>query len=186
MAVFTKLQQEDDTESFAQLDAVESAGSLPKIEQEEGLNGTDNISGKSDTTLIDSGSVDHSYKAEVMAQISLAFPVCCTFLMRKSVDIVSVMFVGRLGSHYLSAAGIAAVTSNVSGNSMIVGLAGALSTICSQAYGSKDMITFSLAPQRAVLILAVVICIPISVLWWYSAPVMVALGQVIMNHTRLM
>ena len=61
---------------------------------------------------------------------------------------------------------------------MIVGLAGALSTICSQAFGSKDMISFNIAPQRAVLILLAVVCVPISVLWWFSSPVMVALGQV--------
>ena len=120
----------------------------------------------------------HSYRAEVMAQIQLAFPVCCTFVLRKSVDIVSLIYVGHLKSNYLSAAGIAAVTSNVTGNSMVIGLAGALSTICSQAYGSKDFKTFSIAPQRAVLILGLFICTPISFLWWYSEPVMIALGQV--------
>jgi MatE len=122
--------------------------------------------------------VKHSYRAEIMAQIQLAFPVCCTFVLRKSVDIVSLIYVGHLKSNYLSAAGIAAVTSNVTGNSMVIGLAGALSTICSQAYGSKDFRTFSVAPQRAVLILGLFICTPISFLWWYSEPVMIALGQV--------
>jgi hypothetical protein len=122
--------------------------------------------------------VEHSYRAEVMAQIQLAFPVCCTFVLRKSVDIVSLIYVGHLKSNYLSAAGIAAVTSNVTGNSMVIGLAGALSTICSQAYGSKDFRTFSVAPQRAVLILGLFICTPISFLWWYSESVMIALGQV--------
>ena len=181
MAIFKKLDQEDDMESFSNLDTAEDVEPpLPTIDKEDGVGLTENTCGKNDTAPID--STEHSYRAEIMAQMSLAFPVCCTFVMRKSVDIVSVMFVGRLGPHYLSAAGIAAVTSNVSGNSMIVGLAGALSTICSQAYGSKDMVSFSLAPQRAVLILAVVVCAPISVLWWYSAPVMVALGQVIIMN----
>ena len=150
--------------------------SFTKLEQEDDLAPMGGISEK-DQTVLESEKV-HTYQAEVLGQIKLAFPVCCTFVMRKSVDIVSVMFVGRLGSHYLSAAGIAAVTSNVSGNSMIVGLAGALSTICSQAFGSKDMISFNIAPQRAVLILLAVVCVPISVLWWFSSPVMVALGQV--------
>ena len=122
--------------------------------------------------------VSHSYKEEVLAQIQLAFPVCCTFVMRKSVDMISVMFVGHLGRHYLSAAGIASVTANVTGNSMVFGLAGALSTICSQSFGSKDMRTFNAAPQKAILILATFICMPISLLWWNSAPVMIALGQV--------
>ena len=124
--------------------------------------------------------VCNSYKEEIIAQIQLAFPVCCTFVMRKSVDMISVMFVGHLGRHYLSAAGIASVTANVTGNSMVFGLAGALSTICSQSFGSKDMKTFNAAPQKAILILATFICMPISLLWWFSAPVMISLGQVIL------
>ena len=132
-----------------------------------------------ESSIIPETPVCHSYKEEIFAQIQLAIPVCCTFVMRKSVDMISVMFVGHLGRHYLSAAGIASVTANVTGNSMVFGLAGALSTICSQAFGSKDMATFNAAPQKAVLILFTFICMPISLLWWYSAPVMIALGQVI-------
>ena len=108
-----------------------------------------------------------SWWSEVRAQLIMSGPVMLTFLTRKSVDVVSVVFVGHLGAEYLSAAGIASVTANVSGHSMVIGLAGALSTICSQAYGSKDFVTFSLAPQRAMLILALIVCFPVSVLWIY-------------------
>ena len=108
-----------------------------------------------------------SWWSEVKAQLAMAGPVMLTFLTRKSVDVVSVVFVGHLGAEYLSAAGIASVTANVSGHSMVIGLAGALSTICSQAYGTKDFLTFSLAPQRAMLILALVVCLPVSILWLY-------------------
>lgn len=152
--------------------------SLSKMDEELAFDRTlhNGTTDGEDAPSVDSGH--QSYRAEALAQVQLAFPVCCTFVLRKSVDIVSVMFVGHLGPHFLSAAGIAAVTSNVTGNSMVVGFAGALSTICSQAFGSKDMRTFGVAPQRAVLILGLFICLPISILWWYSESVMKSFGQV--------
>ena len=131
------------------------------------INGVD--SNNSDRLVADEvpSSSSISWWSEVRAQLTMAGPVMLTFLTRKSVDVVSVVFVGHLGAEYLSAAGIASVTANVSGHSMVIGLAGALSTICSQAYGSKDFLTFSLAPQRAMLILALIVCLPVSVLWMY-------------------
>jgi multidrug resistance protein, MATE family len=115
---------------------------------------------------------------EIKAHINIAWPVCLSFFMRKSTDVISVIAIGHLGSHYLSAAGIASVTANVTGNSMIWGLAGAISTICSQAAGLKDYETLSVTLQRSVMILLTCICIPVSVLWFMSAPIMQSLGQV--------
>lgn len=114
---------------------------------------------------------------EIKAHLAIAWPVCLSFFMRKSTDIISVIAIGHLGSHYLSAAGIASVTANVTGNSMIWGLAGAISTICSQAVGLKDYDTLAVTLQRAVLILLTCICLPVSILWIMSAPIMQSLGQ---------
>jgi len=86
------------------------------------------------------------WRDEVASQLKIAGPVVLTFLTRKSVDLVSVIFVGHLGAEYLSAAGthcidvssvraswrahpfpsrasagIAIVTANVSGHSMVIG-----------------------------------------------------------------
>lgn len=104
-------------------------------------------------------------------------PVCLSFFLRKSTDIISVIAIGHLDSHYLSSAGLASVTANVTGNSMIYGLGGALSTICSQAFGLKDYRTMSIALQRAIVILITCVCLPVSVLWLFSEDIMVALGQ---------
>ena len=75
---------------------------------------------------------------EAKLQLALAIPVSWTFIMRKSVDVVAVMYVGHLGKHYLAAAGIASVTANVTGFSMLIGFGGALSTLCGWAKGAKD------------------------------------------------
>lgn len=120
---------------------------------------------------------EKSLKNSVLDHLYIAGPVCFSFVMRKSVDIVSVIFVGHLGAHFLSSAGLASVTANVTGNSMIIGLAGAMTTLCSQANGANDMKELCLALQRAILILTVFLCLPVSCLWFFSEPIMVYLGQ---------
>jgi MATE family multidrug resistance protein len=133
--------------------------------------------GPAENEIEKSPLISHAYCSEVQSQLYIAFPVLVTFFLRKSVDIISVMFVGRLGSLYLSSAGIATVTANVTGFSMVVGLAGAISTLCSQAHGSKDAKTLSTLLQKAILILVTFICIPVSILWFMSEHVMIRLGQ---------
>ena len=114
---------------------------------------------------------------EAKSQLILAVPVSWTFIMRKSVDIVAVIFVGHLGSQYLAAAGIASVTANVTGNSVLIAFSGALSTICGWAKGANDTQGLYAALQRALIILPLCICVPISLLWSFSSSVMVLCGQ---------
>lgn len=97
--------------------------------------------------------------------------------MRKSVDIVAVIFVGHLGRHYLAAAGIASVTANVTGNSMLIGFSGALSTLCGWAKGANDTEALYVALQRALIILPLCICLPVSLMWTFSAKIMIMCGQ---------
>ena len=58
---------------------------------------------------------------EIGEQLHLVWPVWLTLICRKSVDIMPIIFVGRLGASYLSAAGLATVTANVTGYSMLIG-----------------------------------------------------------------
>lgn len=113
---------------------------------------------------------------EAYAQFLMAWQTCLTMLCKRSLDVVSVIFVGHLGEHYLGAAGLASVTANVFGNSLIAGLGGALQTICSQAYGAKDFDALGVALQQAILILTVV-CSFITVFWMYCEHVFIYLGQ---------
>lgn len=115
----------------------------------------------------------------VIDHLRIAMPVCLTFVTKKSIDIVSVMFVGHLGPQFLSAAGLASVTANVTGNSMLIGLSGPLTTLASQAYGAKDYKELNVSLQRTIIILSIFVCIPVSVLWLFSENIMRYLGQ---NH----
>lgn len=60
---------------------------------------------------------------------------------------------------------------------MIIGLGGAVTTLGSQAYGAGDMKELSLTLQRSIIIMSLFICIPVSVLWLFSEPIMQSLGQ---------
>ena len=118
--------------------------------------------------------------SESWAQLLLALPVSASLFLRNSIEISSLIFVGHLtirSEHFLSAAGLASVTANMTGNSMLVGLAGALSTLCSQAHGLGDKEALCLALQRSFLILPALIALPVTVLWYFSAGILTALGQ---------
>lgn len=106
----------------------------------------------------------------------MAFPITamnCLVFVRAA---VSVLFLGRLGSLELAGGALSIGFTNITGYSVMVGLASGLEPVCSQAYGSKnwDLLTRSL--QRMVLILLLA-SIPISVLWLNLERIMVFTGQ---------
>lgn len=74
----------------------------------------------------------HNSKAEIQTLVRLAVPVSISFLLNKAVSFVSVVFVGHLGPADLAAASLGSSLTNVVGNSVLAGLAGAMSTLCGQ------------------------------------------------------
>ena len=118
--------------------------------------------------------------SEAWAQLLLALPVSASLFLRNSIDISSLIFVGHLtieSEHFLSAAGLASVTANMTGYSMLVGLAGALATLCSQAHGLGDKEALCLALQRSFLILPLLVALPVTILWCFSASILRGLRQ---------
>ncbi|KAL9449441.1 hypothetical protein AB3S75_011385 [Citrus x aurantiifolia] len=90
--------------------------------------------------------------------------------------VVSVLFLGRLGSLELAGGALSIGFTNITGYSVLVGLASGLEPVCSQAYGSKNWDLLSLSLQRMILILFFAI-IPISLLWLNLETVMIFMGQ---------
>jgi MATE family multidrug resistance protein len=117
-----------------------------------------------------------SAMGEARTQMRYGAQISLSYLMKKSLDIVSFSFVGHQGALYLSAAGLALVTANVTGNSILLGLGGAQSTLCSQANGARDLDSLNAVFQRA-LIISLLTCVPISVLWMFAEAVLLSLGQ---------
>ncbi|XP_057489852.1 protein DETOXIFICATION 54 [Actinidia eriantha] len=90
--------------------------------------------------------------------------------------VVSVLFLGRLGSLELAGGALSIGFTNITGYSVLNGLSSGLEPVCSQAYGSKNWDLLSLSLYRMILILLITI-IPIAFLWVNLEPIMVFMGQ---------
>ncbi|KAF5467642.1 hypothetical protein F2P56_011874 [Juglans regia] len=106
----------------------------------------------------------------------MAMPVTGTNFMAFFRAVVSVVFLGRLGSLELAGGALSIGFTNITGYSVLVGLASGLEPVCSQAYGSKNWDLLSLSLQRMVFILLLAI-IPISLSWVNLETIMIFLGQ---------
>ncbi|CAK7344219.1 unnamed protein product [Dovyalis caffra] len=90
-------------------------------------------------------------------------------------QVVSLMMAGHLSALSLSGVSIATSFTNVTGFSLIVGLAGGLETLCGQAYGAEQFKKFGSYTYCAIISL-IPICIPISILWIFMDRILMAIG----------
>ena len=77
----------------------------------------------------------------------------------------------------MAAFGLGNTLCNLGGYFIILGVASGLDTLASQAWGAKNPRAVGLYGQRALLILLVFVCAPLTVVWWYSDAILVRLGQ---------
>ncbi|KAL8142035.1 hypothetical protein V2J09_015067 [Rumex salicifolius] len=115
-------------------------------------------------------------KEEVKRVGMLAIPMVAVHLSQYLVQFASITMVGHLGELPLASTAIAVSLCNVTGNSLMLGMASALETLCGQAYGAKQYKKLGTQTYTAILSLNLV-CIPISFLWANLAKVLVLIGQ---------
>mmetsp|Transcript_21674 Transcript_21674/g.41385 ORF Transcript_21674/g.41385 Transcript_21674/m.41385 type:complete len:514 (+) Transcript_21674:385-1926(+) len=121
------------------------------------------------------GSLFQDIKDEVVEHVRLAIPVSLGMLSNRFIAAVSVAFVGRLGPQLLAPAALATTLSNVIGNSFIIGLTNASSTLAGQAFGAGHYEEVGLVLQRSLGIVAVCLA-PITLLWLAMGRVLVLAG----------
>ncbi|CAA7405280.1 unnamed protein product [Spirodela intermedia] len=92
---------------------------------------------------------------------------CLVFLRA----MVSVLCLGRLGGLELAGGALSIGFTNITGYSVLFGLASGLEPLCSQAYGSKNWELISLSFQRTVVLLLAA-AVPIAVLWLNLGPIL--------------
>ncbi|CAD5334692.1 unnamed protein product [Arabidopsis thaliana] len=117
-----------------------------------------------------------SVKEEVKKQLWLSGPLIAVSLLQFCLQVISVMFVGHLGSLPLSAASIATSFASVTGFSFLMGTASALDTLCGQAYGAKKYGMLGIQMQRAMFVLTLA-SIPLSIIWANTEHLLVFFGQ---------
>jgi len=113
---------------------------------------------------------------DIQDLVCLALPIVLTSIAMMGMELITVAAAAHLGVLELDAAGLARIIANCTGVAPIIGLAMALDTLATQAYGAANYLLVGDIAQRAVVITACV-CTPIVVLWCYATPVLVLLGQ---------
>lgn len=113
---------------------------------------------------------------ELVSLGRITCPVIMTTLLLYSRSIISMLFLGHLGELELAGGALAIAFGNVTGISVLKGLAVGMDPICCQAYGAKRWSVLSQTYQKT-LILLLLTTIPITFLWLNIEPIFLKLGQ---------
>ncbi|XP_073047230.1 protein DETOXIFICATION 51-like [Primulina eburnea] len=113
---------------------------------------------------------------ETKALFRLAFPIALTALILYSRSMLSMLFLGHLGDLELASGALAIAFANISGYSVLSGLALGMEPLCSQAFGAQRPKLLSLTLQRSVIFL-LVCSVPISFLWLNFSNIFMYLHQ---------
>ncbi|MED6194781.1 Protein DETOXIFICATION 49 [Stylosanthes scabra] len=113
-------------------------------------------------------------EAKCIAKISL--PMVLTGLLLYSRSVISMIFLGRLGDLALAGGSLAIGFANITGYSLLSGLAVGMDPICGQAFGAKRYKLLGLTMQRTVLLLLLTSTF-IAALWLNMKKILLFCGQ---------
>ncbi|CAN6584290.1 unnamed protein product [Malus baccata var. baccata] len=113
---------------------------------------------------------------EIKAIGKISGPSTMTGLLLYSRAMISMLFLGYLGELELAGGSLSIGFANITGYSVISGLAMGMEPICGQAYGAKQMKLLGLTLQRTVLLLLST-SLPISFMWFNMKRVLLWFGQ---------
>ncbi|KAM5568930.1 protein DETOXIFICATION 55 [Rosa sericea] len=113
---------------------------------------------------------------ELHRMTDIGFPIAAMSLVGYLKNMVLVVCMGRLGSLELAGGALAIGFTNITGYSVLSGLAMGMEPLCSQAFGSHNFSMAFLTLQRTILLLLLA-SLPISLLWVNLEPLMLILHQ---------
>ncbi|XP_057539978.1 protein DETOXIFICATION 18-like isoform X2 [Amaranthus tricolor] len=113
---------------------------------------------------------------EAKSQIIFSLPMILTNVFYYMIPLVSVMFAGHLGPLQLAASTLANSWATVTGFAFMIGLSGALETLCGQGYGAKLYEVLGIYLQASCIV-SIIFSIIISILWWFTEPILILLHQ---------
>lgn len=106
----------------------------------------------------------------------IGFPIAAMSIVNYLKNMTLVVCMGKLGSLELAAGSLAIGFTNITGYSILSGLASGMEPLCSQAFGSRNFSLLSLTLHRTILMLLLA-SLPISLLWLKLQPLMLSLHQ---------
>ncbi|KAL0001251.1 hypothetical protein SO802_015032 [Lithocarpus litseifolius] len=113
---------------------------------------------------------------EAKKQVLFSLPMILTNVFYYLITLVSVMFAGHLGELELAGATLANSWATVTGFAFMVGLSGALETLCGQGFGAKIYRMLGIYLQASCII-SFLFSIIISIIWFYTEPILTLLHQ---------
>ncbi|XP_022737420.1 protein DETOXIFICATION 49-like [Durio zibethinus] len=113
---------------------------------------------------------------EAISIAKIALPMILTGLMLYSRSLISMLFLGHLGELALAGGSLAIGFANITGYSILSGLAMGMESICGQAFGARKYTLLGITLQRTVLLLFVS-SLPISLLWINMRRILILCGQ---------
>ncbi|KAJ0025626.1 hypothetical protein Pint_08561 [Pistacia integerrima] len=113
---------------------------------------------------------------EIKAIGKISGPTTITGLLMYSRAMISMLFLGYLGELELAGGSLSIGFANITGYSVISGLAMGMEPICGQAFGAKQWKLLGLTLQRTVLLLLST-SIPISFMWLNMKRILLWCGQ---------
>ncbi|GAB2252507.1 hypothetical protein Droror1_Dr00005354 [Drosera rotundifolia] len=114
--------------------------------------------------------------SEARSIAKIALPMVLTGLLLYCRSMISMLFLGRLGDLALAGGSLAIGFANITGYSILSGLAMGMEPLCGQAFGAKRYKLLGLTLQRTVLLL-LLSSIPISFLWLNMKKILTLCGQ---------
>ncbi|GKB37808.1 DETOXIFICATION 16-like protein [Tanacetum coccineum] len=114
--------------------------------------------------------------SELKHHLLLAGPFIVVSFLQYSFLLTSLMFIGHLGELALSGASMATSFASVTGFTFMMGMGGALETLCGQAYGAEQYKMLGVHLQRAMTVI-MLMGIPISIIWAFTGKIFEYFGQ---------
>ena len=93
-----------------------------------------------------------------------------------ALSLIAVAFIGRLGEEEMAISVLATSFMNVTGFSLVLGLLGALDTLCGQAWGARNYRALGVTLQKAV-VTTLATSLAVCLLWAHVEPLMLGVGQ---------
>ncbi|XP_047155678.1 protein DETOXIFICATION 55-like [Vigna umbellata] len=113
---------------------------------------------------------------ELKRMVDIGVPIAAMSLVGYIKNMVLVVCMGRLGSLELAGGALAIGFTNITGFSVLSGLAMGMEPLCTQAFGSRNLCLVSLTLQRTIFMLLAA-SLPICFLWLKLEPLMLWLQQ---------
>ncbi|XP_058753757.1 protein DETOXIFICATION 12-like [Vicia villosa] len=130
----------------------------------------------SETRELEWKKIRTRFIVELKKVVVIAAPMVASSMLQNLLQVVSVIMVGHLNKLSLSSVSIATSITNVSGFSILSGMAGGIETLCGQAYGAGQFEKLGIYTYTAVISLAMV-CAPITILWIFIDKILIFIGQ---------